>query len=132
MAATVASAKLGLKLFLHVNLANRAIRIEDDGAWLLQDETDGIIVVWRIAAEAENEQITEAAIALLVELHHRISGKLQQTVDLRGAFIQRCFSKLSLNIQRLKGNAPINSTGDGRSHQTKPNQTNAPSCSFVR
>ena len=114
MGATVASAKLGLKLFLHVNLANRAIRLEDDGAWLLQDETDGIIVVWRIAAEAENEHITEAAIALLVELHHRISSKLQQSVDLRGAFIQRCFAKLSHNIQRLKGNAPLDATGDGK------------------
>src|SRR3546814_11265303 len=80
--------------------------MDDDGLWSVQQtiHPNTIGILWRIAVEAQNEFIAEAVIALLVELHHRISSKLQQHAsNIRGAFIQRCLAKLSLNLPSLQG-----------------------------
>jgi hypothetical protein len=64
----------------------------------------GLKALWTLSADAENEQVSEAATVLLIELYHRLSSKLKSQADeIRGYFIRRCLSSLSTNIQCLKG-----------------------------
>ena len=101
---------LCLKLFLLVNISNKAIKVEQDGSWCLVGNLVGVSVIWCMTAEVDNSEVADAATTLLVELHHRLGSKHKESESIRGSFLKRCFTQLSQSIQSLREIDPTRDT----------------------
>ena len=94
---------LCLKLFLSVNVTNKSIKIEPHGSWVRVGQLSGIALLWRMAVCCSDSLVHEAAISLLVEVHHRIPQQKFKNNDLiRGHILRICFKQLSIAMQSLR------------------------------
>jgi ubiquitin C-terminal hydrolase len=98
----VSVATLCMKLFLLVNLSNRALRVESDGVWFRMGPLSGLTVIWRLALDSSDFKISEAAITLIVELHHRTPPKFRGANQIRSYLMRLCFIQLSTAVQSLR------------------------------
>ncbi|KAJ1386179.1 hypothetical protein B484DRAFT_11650, partial [Ochromonadaceae sp. CCMP2298] len=101
-------ANLCFKLFLLANTrTGAALRVEADGAWL---RTGGALVgvplLWRIALDATDAQVSAAAVSLLIELYHRVPSTASRALrvgDSTSSLLRLCFMHLYFSIQSLGG-----------------------------
>eukprot|EP01032_Pedospumella_encystans_P008886 gene8886-10504_t len=116
-------ANLCFKLFFHTNIVNKSIKVEADGTWFRVGPLSGLPLLWRIALDATDLTVAYAAIALLIELHHKCvpSQKAAKVGDLgyKAHLLQLCFKHLyrSLNSLQLEDGcsptAPVPPAADG-------------------
>lgn len=98
------TASLFFKLFFYVNIAKKSIKIDVDRSWQRTGALLGLPLIWRIAMDSTNADVSFAAIKVLVEVHHRSGQKHQKAQDsVRGKFIQLCFKQLYFCVQNLSG-----------------------------
>lgn len=95
-------ATLCIKMFLLVNLSNRALRVEPDGVWFRMGPLSGLAVIWRLALDSTDLKVSEAAITLIVELHHRTPPKFKGANQIRSYLMRICFIQLSTAVQSLR------------------------------
>ena len=109
---------LCLKLFLLVNVTNKSIKIETDGSWVRLGQLSGIALLWRMAVCCSDNLVHEAAISLLVELHHRIPQvKFRNNDVIRGHILRISFKQLSIAMQSLRA-------GDSEKYRESNNNNN--------
>ena len=48
---------LCLKLFLLVNVSNRALKVESDGSWVRIGQLSGLSLLWRLAVDATDQRV---------------------------------------------------------------------------
>ena len=48
---------LCLKLFLLVNVSNRALKVEPDGSWVRIGQLSGLSLLWRLAVDATDQRV---------------------------------------------------------------------------
>jgi ubiquitin C-terminal hydrolase len=97
-------ANLCFKLFLHTNICNRGIKVDADGSWVRVGPLVGLPLLWRIALDATDAQVAQAAIALLIELHHKtaVSKMAKPTEGHKAHLLRMCFLHLYLAMQSLQ------------------------------
>ena len=96
-------ATLCLKLFLLVNVSNKSLKLEADGSWQRVGQLSGMAVLWRMAVCCSDPLVYEAAISLLVEVHHRIPQyKFKNSDVIRGHILRISFRQLSVAMQSLR------------------------------
>jgi hypothetical protein len=96
-------ATLCLKLFLLVNVSNKSLKLETDGSWQRVGQLSGMAVLWRMAVCCSDPLVYEAAISLLVEVHHRIPQyKFKNSDIIRGHILRISFRQLSVAMQSLR------------------------------
>ena len=91
-----------MKLFLVININNKSIKVDSDGTWYRVGALSGISILWRIALDCVDKSISDTAMALIVELHHRIPPRHASSDAIRGSLLQACFRQLSVSIQSLR------------------------------
>ena len=113
-------ASFSIKLFLYVN--HNTIRSDgdaEDGWSRTTSQLLGVDVLWKIAIDATDDLVHEAASYLLVELHHRFSNIKSKEVDIiRGNFLKKCFSEMSRSIQCLQTVTEEGNPGTSEGHDT--------------
>ena len=99
------------KLFLLLNITNKSLRVSEvDGSWSRTGRLAGVSVIWHIAINGCNDQVSKAAIALLIELHHRIPLKVKSLEVIKGNFLKQCFKLLYFSMQSLQSGDKSNET----------------------
>jgi ubiquitin C-terminal hydrolase len=102
-----------IKMFLLVNIVNRAIKVEADGSWTRVGQLSGLSVLYRLAVDSSSKVVSDAAMYLIIELHHRMPSKYRTKENIRGHLLRLCFRKLSESIQSLHiGEVPIAKVGE--------------------
>jgi hypothetical protein len=96
-----------IKLFLFVNTSSttRSIRLENDSSWhrSVSVEPIGLALLWRLATDAEDDVVSDAASFLLIEIFQRMPiSKVREADSIRGSFLQYCFSQISVSINLLQ------------------------------
>lgn len=95
-------ASLFIKMFLLANITNRAIRVEPDGVWYRVGPLTGLVVLWRLALDSIDIRVSNAAISLIVELHHRLQTSYRVSSQLRSYLMNSCFNQISMCVQSLR------------------------------
>jgi ubiquitin C-terminal hydrolase len=92
--------------FYHVN--DRAKLIKSvGGAWytIAPDHLVGVMQLWAIARQAQDEEVGRGAINLLNQLHHNLSSKLKTKAEvIRAAFVRRCLEYISEALLVIRSN----------------------------
>lgn len=102
-----------LKLFLLVNVINRAIKLEPDGSWFRTGQLSGLGLLWRMAVDVQDRTVADAAISLITELHHRMPPKFKGIDTVRAYLLKLSFKQLSISIQSLRIGDEPNDHDDG-------------------
>jgi hypothetical protein len=106
-----AAARLFLQLFLYANGRSKAIRKgaeAGEGGWVRHSESlQGLGTLWGMALDARDKEVSETAVQLLIELHHRFSTKLKARAErLRGSLVETCLVRIRESVPRLVGEEP--------------------------
>jgi hypothetical protein len=96
-----------VKLFLYVNASptTKSIRFEQDSSWYRSSSVEpiGLPLLWRLATDAEDAVVSDAASYLLIELFQRMPpSKGREADSIRSSFLQYCFSQISVSINHLQ------------------------------
>lgn len=109
-----AFASLAIKMFFVVNMNNKAVRMEQENGsqWQRVGNLEGIPLIWRIAVDAENEDVALCAMKILVELNQRniVKNKVQDLV--KANFLRLCFRQKYLIMQSLSTADPHDNVSD--------------------
>lgn len=97
----VSVASFSIKLFLLVNINNKSLRVDPDGSWYRQGNLTGLPLLWRLALDAIDKDVSMIAITLLVELYHRVPHKVRSIESTKGHFLRLCFQQLKHSMQAL-------------------------------
>lgn len=91
-----------LKIFLLANIYNKAIKVESDGSWARVGQLRGLALLWRLAIDCKEMMVAEAAMGLLVELHHRMPPRFRGSDFVRSYLLRMSFKQLSVAIQSVR------------------------------
>ncbi|RYH19527.1 hypothetical protein EON65_26000 [archaeon] len=98
-----AFASLAIKMFFVVNMNSKAVRMENENGshWQRVGNLEGIQLIWRLAVDADNEDVALCAMKILVELNQRnmVKNKVQDHV--KANFLKLCFKQKYLIMQSL-------------------------------
>lgn len=95
-------ASVCFKLFLTVNIKHGLLQANSsEGKWYRSGNLFGMKLLWHLAADSAEQNIYNAAIQLLIELHYRVyANKLKSGEEnTRDTFMKKCFNQLAMLIQ---------------------------------
>ena len=101
-----------LKLMLMTNVANRAIKVDiTDNCWVRVGTLSGMPLLWRLAVDCNDINVSSVAMSLLVELHHRVPD-IKGSSSIREIFLKIVFRQLYVTIQSISLNDISAGNGD--------------------